>query len=112
VCALLQERGMIPVSFDNYATGRRSNVRFGPEEEGDIRDTRRLDALLQHFGSVKGVMATPQDLAKIAGISLQLARTFKRLRSFFNAAQGFFLCLKSCFLFCRDRGLLFLLCLV
>ena len=36
----------------------------------------RKRALLQHFGSLKGVMdATPQDLAKIAGISLQLART-------------------------------------
>lgn len=36
----------------------------------------RKRALLQHFGSLKGVMdATPQDLAKLNGISLALART-------------------------------------
>lgn len=49
VCALLQEKGMIPVSFDNYSTGRRSFVRFGPAEEGDIRDSKRLDALFKKY---------------------------------------------------------------
>jgi UDP-glucose 4-epimerase len=49
VCALLQEKGMIPVSFDNYSTSQPSFVRFGPAEEGDIRDAERLEALFKKY---------------------------------------------------------------
>lgn len=45
-CLLLAERGYEPVTFDNFSNGHPEFVRWGPVEEGNIRDRARLDAVL------------------------------------------------------------------
>ena len=42
-CLVLAERGYAPVVFDNLSNGHAEFVRWGPLEEGDIRDRKRLD---------------------------------------------------------------------
>lgn len=42
-CLLLAERGYEPVVYDNFSNGHREFVKWGPAEEGDIRDRTRLD---------------------------------------------------------------------
>ena len=42
-CLLLSERGYEPVVFDNLSNGHEEFVRWGPFEQGDIRDRARLD---------------------------------------------------------------------
>src|SRR5882672_5109536 len=46
-CKRLQRAGIQPVVYDNFSTGHRDAARFGPVEEGDIRDATRLDAVLK-----------------------------------------------------------------
>src|SRR5438105_12611388 len=41
-CRAIKEAGFLPIAYDNLARGHRELVRFGPLEEGDIRDSRRL----------------------------------------------------------------------
>ncbi len=36
VCYYLQQQGWNPVTFDNFSTGHRNSVRFGPLVEGDL----------------------------------------------------------------------------
>ena len=43
VCLRLAEAGFTPVVFDNLSNGHAEFVRWGPLEEGDIRDAARLD---------------------------------------------------------------------
>ncbi|MHC2217835.1 UDP-glucose 4-epimerase GalE [Rhizobium leguminosarum] len=45
-CLDLANKGYRPVVFDNFSNGHREFVRWGPAEEGDIRDRARLDAVL------------------------------------------------------------------
>ncbi|MBY2943095.1 UDP-glucose 4-epimerase GalE [Rhizobium leguminosarum] len=45
-CLDLANKGYTPVVFDNFSNGHREFVRWGPAEEGDIRDRTRLDAVL------------------------------------------------------------------
>ncbi|MGO6813411.1 UDP-glucose 4-epimerase GalE [Rhizobium leguminosarum] len=45
-CLDLANKGYTPVVFDNFSNGHREFVRWGPAEEGDIRDRARLDAVL------------------------------------------------------------------
>jgi UDP-glucose 4-epimerase len=48
-CKALRQAGYLPVTFDNFSTGWRDAVRFGPCEEGDLLDRARLDAVFaQH----------------------------------------------------------------
>nr|CAD6406105.1 UDP-glucose 4-epimerase GalE [Rhizobium sp. Q54] len=42
-CLVLAERGYQPIVFDNLSNGHAEFVRWGPLEEGDIRDRQRLD---------------------------------------------------------------------
>jgi UDP-glucose 4-epimerase len=42
-CLVLNERGYQPIVFDNLSNGHSEFVRWGPLEEGDIRDRARLD---------------------------------------------------------------------
>lgn len=80
VCALLQEKGMTPVSFDNYSTGRRSFVHFGPEEEGDIRDRDRLDRLFEKY-NFSGIV-------HLAGLIMVEDSTKRPLEYYENNVQG------------------------
>jgi UDP-glucose 4-epimerase len=45
-CLDLANKGFKPVVFDNFSNGHREFVRWGPAEEGDIRDRARLDDVL------------------------------------------------------------------
>ena len=54
-CKTLSERGFTPVAFDNYATGWRDAVRYGPKADGDLRDPDSLRAALKTHQPV-GVM--------------------------------------------------------
>src|SRR5215469_10532318 len=48
-CKALSASGYLPVTLDNLSRGHRELVRFGPFEEGDIRDDARLaDVLARH----------------------------------------------------------------
>lgn len=45
-CLLLAERGYEPVVYDNLSNGHEEFVRWGPYEQGDIRDRARLDEVI------------------------------------------------------------------
>lgn len=45
-CLDLANKGFVPVVFDNFSNGHREFVKWGPVEEGDIRDRTRLDEVL------------------------------------------------------------------
>src|SRR3954454_14288969 len=42
-CLNLFERGYTPIVYDNLSNGHREFVKWGPLEEGDVRDRKRLD---------------------------------------------------------------------
>ena len=65
-CKLLAAAGFEPIVYDNLTTGHRSDVRWGPFVEGDIRDTDLLARTLQiHKLSVVRFFET--DSGKIEG---------------------------------------------
>ncbi|MFB2567388.1 UDP-glucose 4-epimerase GalE [Rhizobium sp. IMFF44] len=45
-CLNLASKGFKPVVYDNFSNGHREFVKWGPAEEGDIRDRARLDEVL------------------------------------------------------------------
>ncbi|ARQ60337.1 UNVERIFIED_ORG: UDP-glucose 4-epimerase [Rhizobium etli] len=45
-CLDLANKGYKPVVFDNFSNGHREFVKWGPAEEGDIRDRARVDEVL------------------------------------------------------------------
>ncbi|TRO95890.1 UDP-glucose 4-epimerase GalE [Glycocaulis profundi] len=47
VCKALAARGIVPVVFDNFSSGHRHAVRWGPLVEGDVRDAAALDAAFE-----------------------------------------------------------------
>ena len=46
-CLDLANKGFQPVVYDNFSNGHREFVKWGPAEEGDIRDRQRLDEVLK-----------------------------------------------------------------
>ncbi|MWD27930.1 UDP-glucose 4-epimerase GalE [Aquicoccus sp. SCR17] len=62
-CKALKAAGHEPVTFDNFSTGWRDAVRFGPAEEGDLLDRARLDEVfarhrpkaVMHFAALSQV---------------------------------------------------------
>ncbi|MEL6921899.1 MAG: NAD-dependent epimerase/dehydratase family protein, partial [Pseudomonadota bacterium] len=46
-CKALRDAGYSPLTFDNFATGWRDAVKFGPIEEGDLLDRARLDEIFE-----------------------------------------------------------------
>ena len=48
-CKALSKAGYVPVCFDNLSTGWKQAVKFGPLEEGDLRDRARLDAVFAQY---------------------------------------------------------------
>ena len=48
-CKLLAEAGHIPIVFDNFSTGHRWLVRYGPFVEGDIADKTAIAAALADY---------------------------------------------------------------
>lgn len=49
-CLALARAGHTPVVFDNLSNGHRQFVKWGPFEQGDIRDKARLDAVFEAYG--------------------------------------------------------------
>ena len=48
-CKALARSGWHPVSYDDLSQGHRALVKWGPLEEGDIRDRARLDAVFARW---------------------------------------------------------------
>lgn len=46
VCKALKQQGFTPVVYDNLCSGNTSAVKWGPFEEGDIRDRERLSQVI------------------------------------------------------------------
>ncbi|KPQ07494.1 MAG: UDP-glucose 4-epimerase GalE [Rhodobacteraceae bacterium HLUCCA12] len=71
-CKTLAERGFVPVTFDNFSTGWREAVKFGPLVEGDLSDRAALDAAfaeyaplaVMHFAAASLVGESMQDPGK------------------------------------------------
>jgi UDP-arabinose 4-epimerase len=49
VCKALAASGCLPVAYDNLSTGHRWAVRWGPLEQGELEDRRRLSAIFQRY---------------------------------------------------------------
>jgi len=71
-CKALHAAGYVPVTFDNLSTGWRDSVKFGPFEQGDLRDRDRLDEVfatyqpvaVMHFAALSQVGESMSDPAK------------------------------------------------
>lgn len=68
-CKALAAAGYTPVTYDNFVTGWREAVRFGPLETGDLRDRDRLEAVIRthapvavmHFAALSNVGEASRD---------------------------------------------------
>ncbi|MFX0135179.1 MAG: UDP-glucose 4-epimerase GalE, partial [Candidatus Hodarchaeota archaeon] len=49
VCKMIAREGYIPIVFDNLINGHRWAVKWGPLEEGDITDRKRLNAVVKEY---------------------------------------------------------------
>lgn len=71
-CKALQCAGYVPVTFDNLSTGWQDAVKFGPFEQGDLRDRKRVDEVfathrpsaVMHFAALSQVGESMSDPAK------------------------------------------------
>lgn len=48
-CQALARAGYTPVTYDNLVTGWKEAVKYGPFEQGDLRDRARLDAVFARY---------------------------------------------------------------
>jgi UDP-glucose 4-epimerase len=48
-CKALRKAGYVPVCFDNFSTGWKQAVKYGPLEEGDLADRARLDEVFAQY---------------------------------------------------------------
>jgi len=94
-CKALAKAGLEPVVYDNLGNGRRSAVKWGPLEVGDIRDTDRVrdvirkyqPAAVVHFAAFIQVGESVRDPGKyylnnVAGsVSLLEAMQMEKLRT-------------------------------
>lgn len=66
---VLKSKGFTPVTYDNLCTGWQDAVKFGPFEQGDLRDGARLDevfakhkpAAIMHFAALTQVGESMKD---------------------------------------------------
>ena len=49
VCKAMVCAGYLPVTYDNFVTGHRWAVKWGPLEEGEIQDGKRLNSVLDLY---------------------------------------------------------------
>lgn len=49
VCKALSKNGFLPVVYDNLCSGNESHVKWGPFEEGDIRDKAKLAEVIKRY---------------------------------------------------------------
>jgi UDP-glucose 4-epimerase len=82
-CLALAEAGFTPVVYDDLSNGHAEFVRWGPLEEGDIRDPGRLDAVfaayrpaaVMHFAARIEVAESVKDPALFQSVNVEGART-------------------------------------
>ncbi|MBB5746331.1 UDP-glucose 4-epimerase GalE [Brevundimonas variabilis] len=55
VCKALSERGYLPVTLDDFSTGQRTAVRYGPLIEGDIASAEAVARAVEDY-AIDGVM--------------------------------------------------------
>lgn len=71
-CKALSAAGHTPVTFDNLCTGWQDAVKFGPFEQGDLLDRKRIDevfatykpAAVMHFAALSQVGESMEDPGK------------------------------------------------
>jgi UDP-glucose 4-epimerase len=51
-CKTLAAAGYLPVCYDNFSTGHREFVRWGPVVEGDVHDQERLARTIAQHGTI------------------------------------------------------------
>lgn len=74
-CLSLAKKGYLPVVYDNFTSGHREFVRWGPLEEGDIRDRDRLREVLRFHKPVAAL--------HFAGL-IEVGQSFKEPEAFYD----------------------------
>ena len=74
-CLALAEKGYLPVVYDSFISGHREFVKWGPLEEGDIRDSDRLREVLQRHKPVAAL--------HFAGL-IEVGQSFKEPEAFYD----------------------------
>lgn len=78
-CLALATKGFIPVVYDNFSSGHREFVKWGPVEEGDIRDRSRLREVLARH--------KPAAVLHFAGL-IEVSQSFKEPEAFYDINVG------------------------
>uniref|UniRef100_A0A7C1SUD8 UDP-glucose 4-epimerase n=1 Tax=Agrobacterium albertimagni TaxID=147266 RepID=A0A7C1SUD8_9HYPH len=74
-CLALSERGYLPVVYDNFTSGHPEFVKWGPAEQGDIRDKVRLKEVLAKY--------QPKAAMHFAGL-IEVGQSFKEPEHFYD----------------------------
>lgn len=78
-CLALAEKGYQPLVYDNFSSGHREFVKWGPSEDGDIRDRDRLREVLAKHKPVAAL--------HFAGL-IEVGQSFKEPEAFYDANVG------------------------
>jgi len=49
ICKILSQNGMLPVAYNNLCSGNSAAVQWGPFEQGDVRDRKRLGDVMRQY---------------------------------------------------------------
>lgn len=74
-CLALAAKGYVPVVYDNFSSGHREFVKWGPVEDGDIRDRARLREVL--------ALHKPAAVLHFAGL-IEVSQSFKEPEAFYD----------------------------
>ncbi|PYB77444.1 UDP-glucose 4-epimerase GalE [Rhizobium wuzhouense] len=78
-CLALSAKGYVPVVYDNFSSGHREFVKWGPVEDGDIRDRARLREVL--------ALHKPAAVLHFAGL-IEVGQSFKEPEAFYDINVG------------------------
>lgn len=78
-CLALAAKGYVPVVYDNFTSGHREFVKWGPVEDGDIRDRARLREVL--------ALHKPAAVLHFAGL-IEVSQSFKEPEAFYDINVG------------------------
>lgn len=78
-CLALAAKGYVPVVYDNFSSGHREFVKWGPVEDGDIRDRARLREVL--------ALHKPAAVLHFAGL-IEVSQSFKEPEAFYDINVG------------------------
>jgi UDP-glucose 4-epimerase len=74
-CLALAEKGYTPVVYDNLVNGHREFARWGPLEQGDVRDRERLEQVIRSY--------KPAAIIHFAGL-IEVAESVTNPMAFFD----------------------------